>query len=98
MSKPKHRSIWDYLAWIILFLITIWIILKITGIIQTPIWLQYSPLLGVIYLAGWAMSKLDTATEDIKEIKTDIEEIKKDTQEIETDVDILRKKCPELKP
>lgn len=89
MMVKRHMIFWDYLAWFILLLITIWLILKVSGVIQTPSWLQYSPLFGVVYLAGWAMKKLDTAIDDIKDIKDDVKYIEKD-------INILRKKCPEL--
>ena len=63
---------WDYLAWIILSLIVLWLILKVTGKINTHPLLEYSPLFGAVYLAGWAMSKLDRVVEDIKEVKSDM--------------------------
>ena len=65
----RGTSFWDALAWIVLILIFFWVILKVLGIINTPLLLEYSPLFGVVYLAGWAMHKLDRASEDINEIK-----------------------------
>ncbi len=63
--KKRGWGIGDYLAWLILALIVLWLILKVLGFINTPLWLEYSPLFGAIYLTGWAMHKLDMATEDI---------------------------------
>lgn len=91
------KKIWDYLAWIILALIVLWLILKVTGKINTSPLLEYSPLFGAVYLAGWAMSKLDRATDDIKEVKSDMGPLWDETKTMETDMTILRKKCPELK-
>lgn len=68
MSK-RRLSFWDVLAWLILFLILVWIILKAFGIINTPVSVEYTPYFGAIYLAGWAMKKLDTAVDDIKDLK-----------------------------
>lgn len=65
----KRMSFWDVLAWIVLFLILVWVILKSFGIINTPALIEYAPILGAVYLAGWAMHKLETATEEIKDIK-----------------------------
>ena len=81
------KQIWDYLAWIVLFLILVWLILKIVGVIHTPLWLEYSPLLGAVYIAGWAMNKLDRATEDIKELRND-------SKRIDSDVGIIKNSCP----
>ena len=60
---------WDGLAWIVLGLILLWLILKVSGVLSTPEIIEYAPLFGVVYLAGWAMHKLDTAVEDVKDLK-----------------------------
>lgn len=65
----KGVNFWDILAWIILAFILLWLILKVTGIINTPDILQYAPYFGAVYLAGWAMHKLDTAVDEVKELK-----------------------------
>jgi len=78
------RNIWDYLAWICIAGITIWVILKVLEIINTPIWLEYAPIYGAIYLAGWNVNKLERATEDIKENSKDIKEIKFEIQKMKT--------------
>ncbi len=69
MNK-KGLNFWDALAWVVLGLILLWLILKVTGIINTPELLEYAPLFGAVYLAGWAMHKLDTAVDDIRELKS----------------------------
>ncbi len=65
----KRVSIWDIIAWIVLIGILIWIFLKMIGIINTPGLVEYAPYFGSVYLAGWAMHKLETASRDIKELK-----------------------------
>ena len=87
MKKSGH--IWDIIAWVILALIALWLILKVTGIINTPLWIQYSPLFGAIYLAGWSMHKLKTATDNIKDMKTEL-------KDIDQDRNILKNNCPHL--
>lgn len=86
----KKNSIWDKIAWVVLVLIVIWLILKLLGVFNTPILLEYSPLFGAVYLAGWAMNKLERATEDIKDIK-------KEMNDVESDMVVIRKNCPKLK-
>lgn len=65
----KGKNFWDILAWVVLGLIFIWILLKAFGIIKTPVMIEYAPYFGVVYLAGWAMHKLETASTDIKELE-----------------------------
>ena len=87
------KTIWDYIAWVVLFLIFVWLILKIMGVINTPLWLEYSPLFGAVYIAGWAMSKLDRATEDIKELRFDMNSVKKDITRVDSDLIIIKNSC-----
>ncbi len=65
----KKMSIWDIIAWIVLAGILIWVILKTFGIINTPVWLEYAPLYGAIYLVGWQIHKLDVVASDVKDLK-----------------------------
>lgn len=65
----KKISFWDVLAWIVLALIALWLILKTLGRINTALWLEYAPLYGAIYLAGWQMHKLATVAADVKDLK-----------------------------
>jgi len=64
----KRVNIWDILAWIVLILILLWLVLKVAGVINSPLWLEYSPLFGAIYLAGWAMHKLEIAVVEIEKL------------------------------
>lgn len=40
------KSIWDYLFYASLLIIFIWLILKVTGVINTPAWLEYGVPIG----------------------------------------------------
>ncbi len=65
----KDVSIWDIIAWIVLALILIWLVLKVFGIINTPIFIEYAPYFGAVYLAGWQMHKLASVASDVKDLK-----------------------------
>ena len=62
-------SIWDVLAWVVLVGILVWLILKVTGVINTSILIEYAPYFGAVYLAGWQIHKLETVSEDVQELK-----------------------------
>ncbi|MBS3121680.1 hypothetical protein J4434_02240 [Candidatus Woesearchaeota archaeon] len=96
MLNLKRISVWDYLAWCVLFGILIWLLLKVFGIINTPVLIEYAPYFGAVYIAGWAMQKLDRAIEDIRYLNRDIKEIKVDLKDIENDVGLIRKNCSVL--
>lgn len=65
----KKIGLWDILAWIVLAGILLWLILKVLGIINTTLLIKYAPYFGAVYLAGWAMNKLETATREVGELK-----------------------------
>ena len=62
-------NIWDLIAWLVLFGIIVWLVLKTLGIIATPAWLEYAPIYGAVYLAGWAMHKLEDISNDVNDLK-----------------------------
>ena len=82
MPRERSMSFWDILARVVLIGIALWLFLKLFGVIQTPIWVEYSPLFGAIYLAGWGMHKLDRATDDIKDIKDDLKGMHSDIENL----------------
>ena len=85
-----NQKVWDYLAWIVLAGILLWLILKVAGIIHTAEIISYSPIFGAVYLTGWAMHRLKTASEDIKEIKDDVGDLEKRTNRIESDIRVIK--------
>ena len=76
------RNFWDWLAWIALAGIFVWLILKMLGIINTSVLLQYAPYLGAVYLAGWNIHKLDSVANDVKDLKKFRHETIKEVHEI----------------
>lgn len=51
----KLRSVWDYLFYASMAVLALWLILKVAGVINTPVWLEYgvpigSAVLGLVTL------------------------------------------------
>ena len=67
--EKRGLSFWDILAWVALAGIALWLILKAFGIISTPVLIEYAPYFGAVYLAGWAMRKLEDVSSDVKDLK-----------------------------
>ena len=65
----KRLNFWDILAWIAFAIIVIWLILKTFGVINTPLWLEYTPIYAAVYLAGRAIHKLDNVAEDVRDLR-----------------------------
>ena len=64
----KNISIWDIFAWFALAFIVVWLLLKTLGIINTPLWLEYSPLYAAAYIAGWQIHKLEIVSNEASEL------------------------------
>ena len=88
----KRFSIWDIIAWIILAGILIWLILKTLGILNSPLLIEYAPYFGAVYLAGWAMHKLETAVNEITNLKKFRDETIKEINDIKTNCLMKHKK------
>jgi hypothetical protein len=72
----RDRGLSDIIAWLAFFLILFLLILKFIGI-NTNFLIEYTFYFSGIYLIGWAMHKLQTAVEEIKELnKFKLETIK----------------------
>jgi hypothetical protein len=78
----KRFSVWDILAWIALASIIIWGILKVTGIINTPLFIEYYPLFAVSYVFGWQMNKLNNVAKEVEGLKSFKNETIKQIHEI----------------
>jgi len=62
----KRGNFWDIIAWIVLGGILVWLILKTFGIINTPLLLEYAPIYGAVYLAGWQIHKLYVVSKEVE--------------------------------
>ncbi len=93
--QPMKRSIWDYLFYASMAVILIWLVLKMTGIIQTPLWLEYgvpigSFVIGFIMLFQSLNDRITTLSVNDARIETRIEHIDKDVESLKTDVGKLK--------
>ncbi len=52
------KDIWDILFWIGMLLLTAYIIAKLTGIIQTPEWINLIPVITIAFTIGVFYQKM----------------------------------------
>lgn len=101
-------SIWRGIFYGSLTTIMIWLLLKIVGIIQTPIWLEYGVPIGSAVFAMLSFHKdlleniigvkvdLATVTVKVEHLDKDIECIKKDLGLVKSDIEIVKTKVNDL--
>ncbi|MBT3404674.1 hypothetical protein HN832_02925 [archaeon] len=80
----RGLDFWDILAWLVLAGILVWLVLKVTGVINTPVLIQYAPYFGVVYLAGWQIHKLSSVAGEVESLKRFEKETVKQIHEIKT--------------
>ena len=71
----KKKSIWDILVWVAFFILILYILLKILGVIKSPVTLDIVALLSGAYFVGRYAKKIDDTFDDIKDIKDDVKEL-----------------------
>ena len=47
----QKRPVWDYLFYLSILVLIIWLILKVAGLINSPVWLEYGIPMGSFILA-----------------------------------------------
>ena len=97
-------SISDWLTWIVLAYIFIWLVLKSAGIINTPLWLEYSPLFCAVYLAGKYVKEISHIKEKVEKTDVNVEKtevkvegIDKRVINLESDVSTIKNDVSTLK-
>jgi len=88
----KKRNIWDTLVWVAIIVFLVWIILKLTGVIQSPVLVELIPYISGAYVVGRVFQKLETTLNDVETIKTEVKEIDKRLMSLEIKNDLKKKK------
>ncbi|MBI4141207.1 hypothetical protein HY485_05210 [Candidatus Woesearchaeota archaeon] len=99
MQQTAHfrRSIWDYLFYLCWSVLAIWFILKVFGIINTPIWLEYwvplgSFLLGFLMLYQSIMDKIIVLSNSDARMEIRLGHLETGLDHIKKDVEFLKQK------
>lgn len=89
------RPIWDYLFYISLLVLTIWLILKVTGVIQTPLWLEYGVPIGSAIITAATLfqglnDKLTKMQSSISSMQMQLRHHDRDLERLKDDVGVLK--------
>jgi|SRR3989338_2379360 len=81
LTFEQKIKLYDTIIWGGLIYITIWLILKMAGVIQTPLWIEYSPALIGIVSFGVLLVKLSLYfgkfLERVNRFEQDFQDLKK---------------------
>ena len=78
-------SIWQWLFYVSWAILSLWLILKVTGVIKTPIWLEYgvpigSFILGVLGLYKNIIENISLLREGFAKVTVKVEHLEKDSE------------------
>ena len=98
----EKMSIWQILFYVSWAVLTLWLILKITGVINTPVWLEYgvpigSVILGIFGLYHNLVETINKVVIGLAHIEKDFEVLKTDVGTLKTDVGTLKTDVGTLK-
>ncbi len=80
-EKHYHFDYTDILFWIGILMLTAWIIGKLTGLIQSPVWIEQFPFIATLITilsiglkAGRILQKLDYVIDSVDKLKENVKE------------------------
>jgi len=87
MSRRYRFDIWDIIIWISLLVLTAYILAKLIGLINTPEWINLTPIITLIFFAGAFYQKVLVFMERMY-VRTDY--LKKNAEDINGQITIIR--------
>ncbi|GFO96137.1 hypothetical protein ig2599ANME_0324 [groundwater metagenome] len=89
----------DVLFWLGILMLTAWIIGKLTGLIQSPVWIEQFPFIAALITilsiglkAGRILQKLDYVIDAVGKLSDNVKEHEKDIITIKHEISELKKK------
>ncbi len=87
-EQLEFRSkVYGAIGWTGLALILLWYILKSTGVIKTPLWIELLPMAIAVFTAGAFVQRICS---DIGELKRDVTALKIRTNHLEKDMHYVK--------
>ncbi|MAG16275.1 hypothetical protein CMO88_04395 [Candidatus Woesearchaeota archaeon] len=99
MKKRERDLTWLYVTmfWTSWAIVAIWIVLKAIGVINSPVWQELVPFVGIIFGAGVFFQMFLDMRIDVKGIKKKIGRMDRDTGHLRIDVEVLKNDVGSLK-
>lgn len=98
MQNTLPKSKWDYLFYLCLITLTIWLVLKVTGVINTLVWLEYGVPMGTLILGFYTfyetlidkffimISKISKLEANDARMEVRLDHIERDVELVKSDV------------
>ena len=91
----RKLNVWDYMFYGSMLVLTVWLILKVTGVINTPVWLEYGvPSAGIII---GVFSLYHNLLKNLMHIVIKVDHLESDVHVLKDGVDVLKSDVHTLK-
>jgi len=87
----QKMSPWQLLFYVSWAVIALWLILKLAGVINTPVWLEYGVPLASVLLGIFGMYQ--NILEQLKSLTVGFATLNAKLEHVDKDVDTLKKHC-----
>lgn len=71
----EKTSIWEIIAWIGLALLGVWIILKLFGIIESPLIFELAPEIAFFLILGSLLADMKNLKSNVRDVRLDVRNI-----------------------
>jgi len=88
----KKTSIWEIIAWIGLFILGIWIILKLSGIVQTPLLFEIAPEIALFLILGSLLADMKNLKFEVRKISSGLFRLSHDFSQLKGEHDVIKHK------
>lgn len=94
---PKYSK-WQILFYVSWTVVAIWLVLKVIGVIQTPIWLEYGIPMGGLLLGAWGiyhnlMENINKLAVGFATLNVKFDNLSSKVDHIDKDVEWLKKRA-----
>ena len=72
IRETYFRTIWDTLAWVAFGYVVLYAILKVIGVLHSPLQIDIAAIVSVAYFVGKSAQKLDFSVKEIEAVKHNI--------------------------
>jgi len=83
MNKNK---VYDIIFWVSMLVIVVWIILKMIGVINSPVWMQMIPYMSIVFAAGAFYQSINAMKADIADLKVRMCIVEKDIIQMQSGI------------
>lgn len=83
MTKDKIYAI---IFWTSLLVILVWVILKMIGVINSPVWIQLIPYFSAVFAAGAFFQSINSIKLDVSDLKARMGSVELRTHNMEKDI------------